>query len=131
MALWPSWSRRKRMNTDNPQDPFHYDSMSPTLKVQIIHILQDVEDQARRLGGTMSDVTVKFLRQELGVFQLVRDYCQDSFDELTKWFLNESEVDHLLDAVEFVFRICPHIGGQWAKYPDNVLSDGGISWLSV
>jgi hypothetical protein len=41
-------------------------------------------------------------------------------DEFTAWFLNEADIDRLLDAIEFIFQIAPLVKSQWNSYDKNL-----------
>lgn len=104
MSLPSTFSRRKRQASP-ASDVYHYDVMPYRLRVQFIQILNEAfgpwhyENDA---GQQLWTIIVKALRKEIAVFQLGRG--SNPAEEFSSWFLAATEVDDLLDAVEFSCR---------------------------
>lgn len=102
MPLPPIWSRRKRA-AQPPSDVYKYDDLPGRLRVQICQIWQETFGEPGYGNDWPTQVykkIVKLVRKEKGVFQLAQ--CDDDFErELLEWFLRETDVDLLIDALEF------------------------------
>lgn len=112
MAIFDIFSKRqKRLRGDVP-DVFQYEQLPDALRAQIVHIWIDtLGDQRRESKDSVGEayrLIVKALRHEYGVFQLpgVGDYARPAAsEELVNFFLNENDVERVLDAVELSFRV--------------------------
>lgn len=104
--------RQKRLRGETP-DVYVYDSLPEPLRVQIIQIWDDVMgnlDQYLEFNHVVRDrydIIVKKLRHEYGVIYLPNStdlQPSDSYEELFRFFHEQSDVDMALDAVELTFR---------------------------
>lgn len=101
MALFPTWSRRKKAQSGVGVDPFFYDHIPANLRVQLIQIMGEISNKIGYRGFDLCDFVVAFLRKEFGRFQLVERYYQAPGDELENWLLFEKDIDRLIDGVEY------------------------------
>lgn len=100
MALFPTFSRRKRQAAGRP-DIFRYSSWSVKLREQTVQIIAEA-NRKLSLGYGAHDINeelVKFLRRELGVPELNSAPRRDM--EFYRWFHAHQVTDELLDAVEY------------------------------
>ncbi|MBE8576024.1 MULTISPECIES: STM4504/CBY_0614 family protein [Vibrio] len=103
--------RQKKLRGDVP-DVYTYDSMPDALKAQIVHILSDALGsnnqyfQVHNVRDTYKFI-VDTLCREYGVFRLphANTYGErDYWRELIDYFLEEDDVENLLDVVELSFK---------------------------
>lgn len=127
MVVVDLYSKRKKREMGAIDDVFIYEIVPAGLRSQIVHIWRDaigVPFQNPPGGQYVEDIRamyhsiVELLRREYGTFKLIRsphdpDDNRESQSELTKWFLDEADVDKVLDAVELTFQI---IEGSCSKY---------------
>lgn len=96
-----------RRNSTNPKaDAYIYDTLPQPLKVQIIHIWEDVMysflmSRARGTDPFYAPVA-QALYKARGVFQLVAN-SRSLTEEVCGYFLNERDVAKCLDVIEFTF----------------------------
>lgn len=104
--------RQKRLRGETP-DVYVYDSLPEPLRIQIIQIWDDIlgsRDQSlnfKHVAKDRYDIIVKKLRHEYGVFYLpnsTNSQPSNNYEELSRFFLEQSDVDMALDAVELTFR---------------------------
>lgn len=117
MAIFNTFSKRKKLIQGGNPDVYEYDQIPTALRVQIVQILTDCLGTHDEYCDAYSskDVTdtydfiCKSLCGEYGVFQLVSDGTYnamsngDSWLELHNFILKEKNIDRVLDAVEFSF----------------------------
>lgn len=96
----------KRADQGRQKDVFAYDALPQPLKVQIVHILNDVINQfpAVYFDGPESVYRGIYIGicKERGVFQLTRN-PKDSRQDVWDYFLQEMNVGFALDVIEIVF----------------------------
>lgn len=105
MSLLPIYSRRKRQ-LEPASDVYLYDILPNKLRVQFIQIMDEALGEFsfdNFEGNEAWAALVDMLRKELGTFQLAR--AGNRRDEFVAWFLGTTNIDELLDAVEFGCRI--------------------------
>jgi len=102
------FSRRKREACPQSHDVYTYDDIPQKVRVQIVQILSDaigpfdIHNYAAPPGRPVYDDIVRIMRREKGVFELYDSY-ERLDQELFNWLLNEKEIDHLLDGIEYSF----------------------------
>ena len=105
MAIIDIFSKRQRNENKTRPDVYRYDVVPEELRVQIVHIWNDVFVRGAESGY---EEIVKTLRREYGVFELVQgsDY-KGRQRELIEFFLQERQIVRVLDVVELS---CVYIG---------------------
>lgn len=103
MTIFELFSRRQR-KVRNPVEPYQYENVPSTLRVQICHILRD----AAGSGGIQHKESFKFwegvhttMTRELGLFSLNKDFPND-FGRCSSFIINAS-TENVIDIVEFAF----------------------------
>ncbi len=110
MAIKNLFSSRQRLLNQTDDQDYNYDSLSDTLKVQVVHIWNDVlgnaQDFASKNVRKEYEYLVETLCREFGKFYLgdksvdgERDYRK----ELIDYFLAEKDINRLLDTIELSF----------------------------
>nr|WP_246847935.1 hypothetical protein [Vibrio crassostreae] len=107
------YSKRQKILRGDVPDVYVYDSMPSSLKVQIVHIWHDALGDHEQYCHSFRvkdayKLIVETLCREYGFFQLPhsKTYGQRVFwQELVDYFLNEDDVEKLLDSVELTFKV--------------------------
>ena len=86
-----------------PPDVYSYDDVPETLRVQVLHSVDRAIRSFTLPPGVYEDAA-DILREEYGVFRLVQ-YPRKNLDEVREFFLNESDVERVLDVVEVLLRL--------------------------
>ncbi|WP_179400672.1 STM4504/CBY_0614 family protein [Burkholderia guangdongensis] len=111
MAVFDLYSKRKKRALGEVHDVYQYDAIPVPLRVQLVHILDDVlgteEEYYDSYKGVQKvhKLIVDILCREHGWFRLptsLRD--TNHFKQLRGFLLDETDVDKLLDAVEVSCR---------------------------
>ena len=84
-------------------DVFVYDEIPLALRVQVIYIVDRALRSFTFPPSVYVDVANK-LREEYGVFQLSRRADMGGSHDLQEFFLNEREIEHVLDVVEELLK---------------------------
>lgn len=107
MTIWDFFSKRMKRQRGEISDVFQYDQLPQPLKVQIVHIIQDVfnirgyiSDDQKKLWSEIRDI---FCR-EYGVFHLTEEYVSP-IQDVINYFLQEQDIEKCLDVVEVIFSI--------------------------
>ena len=111
--------RQKRLRGEAP-DVYSYDELPSSFRVQVVHIWRDAlgggdnyrEGQVERAYK----IIVETLCREYGVFVLPHTRAggrREYIDELVDFFLNETDVEHVLDALELSFRVIDRLTRSW------------------
>lgn len=144
MAVYELYSKRqKRLRGDAP-DVYTYDQIPPPLKVQIIHIWNDVLGNSNDLRYSMNKVSgwydfiVKTLRREYGFFELpgrtMYEKHLTSIVELNTYFLNESDPERTLDVIELTFKVINSVAREYdylRRENASELADDAIDELNT
>ena len=116
--------RQKRLRGEIP-DVYVYDKLPDPLRVQIVHIWENTlgnqyqyfDDQETE---SAYDYIVNTLRQEYGVFCLSepKKYGHENcYKELIDFFIQEEDIEKLIDVVELSFRFINEEARKW-EYPE-------------
>ena len=115
MAITDLFSKRRKKQRGETPDVYIYDALSNTLRVQIIQIWLDVLGEPNHYTGVFQrsasnsyEYVVKVLRHEYGVFELpdkTNTFGKSYFEELCNIFLQEKDVEKVLDVVELTFHV--------------------------
>ena len=106
MAIVDLFSKRqKRLRGDIP-DVYIYDELPGPLRVQIVHLWSRALDKRGQYGQVSSyDTIASILCEEYGYFRLPGEkYPSNRHDELIAFFLGETDIERVLDAIELSFR---------------------------
>jgi hypothetical protein len=119
------FSRRQSERQGESNDVLQYDDLPETLRVQIVHILNDVlgsETYFERLTAVKNAyrAIVTTLRREYGVFELppTSRRIRSEYTELQEFVLHEFNVERVLDALELACKVIhgharsPHYVGR-------------------
>jgi hypothetical protein len=135
--------RQRRLRGETP-DVYVYDAVPHQLRVQIIHIWNDVlggpeayKDEF--FGPETRDCykgIVEILRREYGVFQLPpgQSTSWHHMKELAEFLLQEKDVERVLDAVEVSFRLIDLVVRDRSPlniYPPGPAADSAIEELNT
>lgn len=118
MPVYDLYSKRRKRELGGEPDVFVYDSLPEELRRQIIHIWGDaigiphVNPTSAHLTKAVEVLchdVVKLLRREYGLFKLAAsgdpNNAAHALEELKSWFLQETNADRVLDAIELTFRV--------------------------
>jgi AbiJ N-terminal domain 4 len=111
VATYDLFSKRRKRELGKTPDVYSYSDIPRQLRVQIINIWWDALGNTSSRGSRnfqidqMYTAIVSVLRREYGVFSLVHEFCVNSHDELTKFFLKETNINCLLDVIEITTRM--------------------------
>jgi hypothetical protein len=112
--IFDTYSKRQKAAKGDGQEVYLYDEIPPPLRIQIIYLwygsLGNKENYYDATGESVRKAyqyIVKILRQEMGVLILppsVEDPSITFLDELVDYFLNEKDVEKVLDVIEVSFK---------------------------
>ena len=130
--------RQKRLRGEVP-DVYVYDDLPEPLRVQIVHIWMDTlgnDVQHYGMRETYAFI-VKALCREYGVFVLPgtkeRFGDRNPIEDLVNFFLQERDVERILDAVELSFQFidsCTRDVGYLSRHNASEMADGAINELN-
>ncbi|RKH62286.1 STM4504/CBY_0614 family protein [Corallococcus aberystwythensis] len=110
MANIDIYSKRKKRQEGSAPDVFVYDKVPEALRIQIVHMWQDIfRDHVR--GGTFAYDCYKavhdILCREYGVFYLSNDIAgmMDDYGTRCRKFILSCDPDRVLDIVELTFKV--------------------------
>ena len=142
MCTYEIYSKRQKKLRGEVPDVYTYDELPEPLRVQIIHIWNDTlgNDAFRHPpeDEPMYEVIVRTLRREYGVFILPcskKSSYRNYQDELESFFLQEDNVEKVLDVIETSFdaidlpvRKSPHIHNP-SELADNAIKELNARFL--
>lgn len=101
-------TRKKRLNGELP-DVYKYDDLPQSLKVQIVQIIMDTiglkeEFDSQSLAMEAYEFIHSSLCKEYGLFTLGHKN-KTNFENIYDYFLNEKNIDKLMDVIELTFRV--------------------------
>ena len=137
MPIFDLFSKRQKKLRGETPDVYVYDELPNPLRVQIVHIWENIfRDQGRpriiRVSSTeireAYEFIVNILYREYGVFSLTetrQHYRNKNYvEELVKFFLQEEDIEKALDPVELSFRIMAHVAvPNAAEAADNAIGE--------
>ncbi len=130
MAIFDLFSKRQRLACESPPDVFKYDELPQPLRVQIIHILDDVLG-TENYRGSPTQQGYKFVRdtlcREYGLFGL-NEAQRGVLVEVQDFILGERNVERVLDTVELCFRLVDRLVrkdnfGFGSMSPDDAIEE--------
>jgi hypothetical protein len=140
VAIFDIFSKRQKVIRGEVSDVYSYSEMPDALRVQIVHIWQDVLGNADQYYDGQVSGAYKFivetLCREYGLFNLsdanaYRD--RNYLSELVKFILEERDVEKVLDAVELSFRIVDKCTRNWdylRRGDASIIADSAIQELN-
>jgi hypothetical protein len=115
VAIFDIFSKRQKKLRGDLPDVYQYAAIPNALRVQIVHIWMDTLGNAENYWEGKSNEAYKFivdtLCREYGVFRLpgAKDYGNREYlNELVNSFLQEKDIDKVLDAIELSFKVIDH-----------------------
>ena len=134
MAILELFSTRRKRERGEAPDVFVYDALPRELRVQAIYIVHDALGQSFAHGLTTpaNAAYVEILEQLTRHFGRNRLAAGDLPEQiLANFLLQEPDVEHWLDAIEFSCRMMQAVGNNWdykqradAKLtPDEAIAD--------
>ncbi len=105
--LFDLFSKRRKKERGEFPDVYQYEDIPNSLRVQIVHMLQEAyasdgnwfTEEAR---NTIKEIN-KILCREYGLFKLAGKHVE-GFDELANFFLQTEDHEKALDVIEITFR---------------------------
>lgn len=119
MALPMLYSRRKRLANKTGDDVYHYHEISSKLRQQMIFIFDDWDARYASFESLhpIYDEVVPLLREELGRVELYKGMGSGHGFEFRAWFLRETDIDSVLDAIELCVSAGKILSGQSTEPP--------------
>lgn len=125
MAVYETYSKRKKRLRGDTPDVYQYDYLPENLKIQIIHIWDEVIGHRNEYGNKLMSAVYTHVKnilcKELGCFDLPYKTFHDKHpQEVTNYFINDGLLDNNLDVLELMFQTLsrPNIGS------DNKVKEG-------
>ena len=129
MAIIDIFSKRQKRLRGEVPDIYVYDNIPQTLKVQIVHIINDAIGYDRYHGNDdvarIYKIIHNALCREYGVFKLGKNEREDYKEQVINFFLQSELVDYMFDVVELSFRCIDRIireDWQYANKTDAKLT---------
>lgn len=113
MGTFETYSKRQKRLSGDAEDVYRYDRIPDELKIQIVHIWNDVigipadEGRAESITGLYSFIC-KTLSREYGTFSLWSTDYRGRFsgeDEVKNFLLKTDDIGKNLDVIELTFRL--------------------------
>lgn len=108
MAIFDLFSKRQKRLRGEVPDIFVYDNLPQPLKVQVVHIIQDVVGQDRFSGDYQAEEVYEYLHKaicrEYGVFKLGEGYNESNQSQLLNYFLKTTKTEEAIDIIELCFK---------------------------
>jgi hypothetical protein len=114
MGIFDLFSKRQKQLRGDVPDVYSYETIPQPLRVQVVHIWQDVIGDGVEYHDTYRGayraykLIVEALCREYGVFKLtgVKEYGDRNYlSELANFVLQEQDTEKVLDAIELSFRV--------------------------
>lgn len=112
MTIFNIFSKRQRVLRGEVPDVYSYDRIPQKLRVQIVHIMYDALGDVGQYRS-MTEVREAYdsitdaLCREYGLFRLPAKYTgeQNKMLDLVNFFLQERDIEKVIDVIEFSFRL--------------------------
>lgn len=108
MGVYDLYSKRQSRERGEMPDVYTYDKLPDPLRVQIVHIIQDVIPNHyvyEREVANVYDFINNTLCREYGLFSLINAERLDSQTSVINFFLKVTLTERALDVVELLFKI--------------------------
>ena len=105
MSVADIFSKRQKRLRGEVSDVYQYETISHELRVQIVHIMNDVgqlihySDGAAKVYAFIHDT----LCREYGIFELVKD-AESNYDAVVDFLLQTEEIEKAIDVIELFFQ---------------------------
>jgi len=130
LAIFNLFSKRQKKLRGDVPDVYTYTDIPRPLRTQIVHIWLDTLGKADQYYDGQVKVAYEFivntLCREYGLFRLpgAKDYGNREYiEELVNFFLQESDIEKVLDAIELSFRIIDRLTRDWKYLQRNSASE--------
>jgi len=135
MGVFDIYSKRQKRLRGEFSDIYTYDKIPHTLKVQIIHIINDCIDSYYGDSEIIRDVFAVpevILCREYGKFELIDKYVHSHQYPILGFFERTQDTEEALDVIELVFQaIDTTVRKDFEEYnPESVSPDDAISDLN-
>lgn len=120
MAIFDLFSKRQKRLRGEVPEIFIYDKIPQPLKVQIVHIIQDVVGEDKFSSDHQAEDVYEWLHKaicrEYGVFRLGDGYNESNQSQLLNYFLKTAKTEEAIDIIELCFRYIDKVIRQnyWA-----------------
>lgn len=98
------FSKRQKQARGEVPDVYVYDALPVPLRVQIVHIFQDMIGADGYHSNGIYKLVDDALCRERGLFHLVR-HAESHHEAVRDYFLNEKSTEYALDVVELIFKL--------------------------
>ncbi|MEN5173623.1 hypothetical protein ABE427_12950 [Acinetobacter higginsii] len=120
MGIFDLFSKRQKKLRGEFPDVYVYQEIPNSLRVQIVHIIQDTIGSDKSYSQKKSSEIYNFLHKtlckEYGVFKLI-DNENSSELSVLNYFLRAQDYEQCLDIIELAFRvIVNHIGQNYGEH---------------
>ncbi len=140
MPIFDIFSKRQKALRGDIPDVYRYDDIPAQLRIQIVHIMNDVLGNWQQYENRSSvwetyNSIADILCREYGVFHLPENYDRHSSKmiNLMNFFLYEENIEKVLDVVELSFRMVDRgtrsydYLGKWNASEDADLAIEGLN----
>jgi len=130
------FSKRQKRARGEASDVYQYKEIPRALRVQIVHIWQDVLGDPSDFHYSGARDAYKYLQdtlcREYGVFQL-QERAHNPLEAVVNFFLQTEDVDQAIDVVELSFSYIERVGRQLPhnRYGVKLLPHEGIAELNA
>lgn len=114
MTALDIFSKRQKDDHNESSDLYSYDSIPQALKVQIVHMLEEIFNNRSHVQNQMKSqlysISNKKLCKEYGVFHLLEDdYEKDPHNQIINFFLKNNNLYKSIDIIEYLTRGIIHL----------------------
>lgn len=107
MAIFDLFSKRQKRLRGEVPDIYTYDDIPQTLRVQIVHIINDVigtdrydQPNSKKVYKTLREI----LCREYGVFKLGKGHNESDQKQLLNFLLETQDIEKVIDVIDITFR---------------------------
>lgn len=134
MAIFELFSKRQKKLRGDVPDVYVYEEIPQSLRVQIVHIIQDTigQDKYEKRARGAYEFVHKTLCKEYGVFTL-KQHARSDDEAVFDYFLSCEDYERCLDIIEICFRIINnYVADNYYNYkqyttssqePDDAISE--------
>lgn len=134
MAIFELFSKRQKKLRGEVSDVYVYEEIPQSLRVQIVHIIQDTigQDKYEKRARGAYEFVHKALCKEYGVFTL-KKHARSNDEAVLDYFLSCDDYERCLDIIEICFRIISnYVADNYDNYkhyttssqePDDAISE--------
>ncbi len=125
MAVFELFSKRKKKLQGEISDVYVYDEIPYTLRIQIMHVIQDTIGEDKHTENTAINLykhVHKILCKEYGLLTLKKYARTNEKDAVLEYFLNCDDYEKCLDIIEIFSRIINHIADNYHNHKQSTIS---------